>query len=193
MTSVLLPLLLAVQAAPSPQQPVLDLNVWPRSFVRYGEPVEVTVHTDRDGFLTVLRVDTHGRLHVLFPLDPNDDAFVQAGERVRVYERHGNQAFAAFERDGEGTVLAALSEDPYDFTEFTSGSRWSYAVMGVRYAGTNHVDAMLDFVRHVAGTDRFDQAVVRYWVSTHRRVGFNRGYWNASCFGYDGYSRFGAW
>lgn len=191
-SALLLPLLLAVQAAPS-DRPALRLDVWPQNFVRYGEPVRVTVRPERDGFLTVLRVDTHGRMFALFPVDPDDDAFVRAGERVYLHDRWGNQAFVAVERDGRGTVFAALSDRPYDFRDFSAGGLWSYQLTGVRYAGADHLAALLDLVEYMAKDGHFDYAVETYWVATRQLGFYPAGYLN-SCYGFSPYgfgSRYG--
>jgi hypothetical protein len=181
-SAMLLPLLLAVQAAPAAQP--LRVDIWPRNFVRYGELVDVAVTPERDGFLVVLRVDTYGRTQVLFPVDPTDDAFVRGGERVRLYSRAAQRGtFAAFERDGSGTVFAALSDEPYDFRDFMAGGYWATSLLGLRYAGGDEVASLLQIVTTMAGSDRFDYTVARYWVSTWMGRHAWRGLYSNACLG----------
>ena len=186
MTSTLVLTLLAAAAvqAPPTDEASVRLTVWPRSFVRYGEPVRVTVDSRRDGYLTVLRVDSYGRVHVLFPNDPDDDTFVEAGSAVTVRDRWGREAFAAFEGDGEGTVLAALAEERYEFSGYVARGRWSYSLMGIRHAGNDHVASLLQLVEEMAGSDRFQYDAVTYWVSRFQPGLFagHRGY--AACYNY---------
>ncbi|HEX9705646.1 MAG TPA: DUF4384 domain-containing protein [Gemmatimonadales bacterium] len=188
MTSTLLLTLLAAAAAAAQAPPTdassLRLTVWPRSFVRYGEPVRVTVDARRDGYLTVLRVDSHGRVHVLFPIDPHDDTFVEAEQTVTVRDRWGREAFAAFEGDGDGTVFAALAEESYDFSGYVARGRWSYALMGIRHAGDDHVASLVQLVEEMAGSDRFQYDFVAYTVTRFRPGIFagQRGY--AACYNY---------
>ncbi|PYP42727.1 MAG: hypothetical protein DMD43_01905 [Gemmatimonadetes bacterium] len=59
---------------------------------REGEAVRLQVDTDVDGYLLVLNYDTDGRVRVLFPLDPRDDAEVNAGRRYEVRDGDGRQA-----------------------------------------------------------------------------------------------------
>jgi hypothetical protein len=189
-SALLLPLVLAVQAVPA-DEPAIRLSVFPRTIVRYGAPVTVTAEPARDGFLTVLRVDTYDRVHILFPAYPGDDAFVRAGEIVHVRDPWGgNEAFIALERDGDGTVLAALSEEPYDFGEFASGRFWSNELTGLRYTGRDHTESLLELVESMAGQAPFDYAVASYWVAgrsfAYSRA--SRGY--GAC---DALSRFGFW
>jgi hypothetical protein len=167
MTVPLLVMLLVAAQEPVADQAALRLTVFPHTAVRYGEPVRVTVDAKRAGFLTVLRVDTHGRVHVVFPLNPGDDTYVEAGEVTTLHDER--EAFAAFERDGQGTVIAALADEPYDFGGYVSGGRWSYRLRGIRHAGSDHVGALLQLVAEVVRGDGFEHDHAGYWVTRLRR------------------------
>jgi hypothetical protein len=47
---------------------------------RRGDKAPVNIKLRDDGYLVVLPADADGRVRVLFPLDPGDDAFVRGGE-----------------------------------------------------------------------------------------------------------------
>jgi uncharacterized protein DUF4384 len=173
-SALLLPFVLAVQVA-STDDPALRLSVSPHTIWHYGEQVRVTVQPERDGFLLVLRVDTDGEVHPLFPLDADDDGFVRAGEALHLGGRPGNEAFVSFERDGRGTVFAALSE-----------GRWSYSLMDFRNVGTDQVASLLELVESMAGDNRYEYEVATYWVSA-RAFGYNSGRYG-SCYGFAGRS-----
>ncbi|MGH7701034.1 MAG: DUF4384 domain-containing protein, partial [Gemmatimonadales bacterium] len=184
-SAALLPLLFALQAPQGEEAVRLSLN--PRTFIRFGEPVRVSVQVARDGFLTVFRADTRGRMHVVFPVEPGDESFVRGGERFRIYGYGGREAFAAFEPEGEGTVLAALSDRPYDFGALSYGNRWSERLMGFDYAGfsrKSHVEALSRLVDELAGGAHVDYAVVTYRVWGHD--GFYRGRYLSqnACYGF---------
>ena len=49
-----------------------------------GSGVQVTVQPGADGYLLVLNADPDGRVRVLFPLDPTDDAFVKGGKKYQL-------------------------------------------------------------------------------------------------------------
>src|SRR5260370_7806369 len=51
---------------------------------RRGDKARVNVTVAEDGYLIVLRTDGEGRVRVLFPLDPSDDAFIRGGEPIEV-------------------------------------------------------------------------------------------------------------
>src|SRR6266496_6665244 len=59
-----------------------------------GERVRVYFRLDRDAFVTVFRVDTDGRVRVLFPREPWDDSYVRGGGEFEVEGRSASDAFA---------------------------------------------------------------------------------------------------
>src|SRR5207302_9359800 len=77
-----------------------------------GDKARVNVRLDDDGYVVVLRADPDGRLRVLFPLDPGDDASVRGGETIEVRGRGGHEAFSIDERGRSSRVPAARSATP---------------------------------------------------------------------------------
>src|SRR5438128_10133612 len=49
-----------------------------------GQGARVFFRTEADAYVTVLRVDTDGRVRVLFPLEPWDDNFARGGREYEV-------------------------------------------------------------------------------------------------------------
>ncbi|MCU0621229.1 MAG: DUF4384 domain-containing protein, partial [Gemmatimonadales bacterium] len=95
-----------------------------------GEGVAVTVTPEGDGYLVVLHADPDGRIRVLFPLDPTDDAFVRGGREYELRTRGGRrELFIADWQEGSGTVLAALSSDPFMAGGLTLNNHWDYRVL----------------------------------------------------------------
>src|ERR1700681_494788 len=60
-----------------------------------GGLVNVRVQTAEDGYLIVLRVDGDGRIRVVFPLDPDADAFVRGGKEYELRGRGDRSTFLA--------------------------------------------------------------------------------------------------
>ncbi|HEX3927390.1 MAG TPA: DUF4384 domain-containing protein, partial [Gemmatimonadales bacterium] len=58
-----------------------------------GQHVGVRVETRDDGYLIVFRVNADGQIQVLFPLDPDVDAFVRGGKEYEIRARDGQQSF----------------------------------------------------------------------------------------------------
>ena len=108
-------LALLLAASLTATDPPVPISVTLNQNGRYlpGSGVQVTVHPGADGYLLVLNADPDGRVRVLFPLDPTDDAFVKGGKSYQLESRGGrNSAFVVDWSSGSGTVFAALSRDP---------------------------------------------------------------------------------
>lgn len=82
------------------------IRLWMNSDRRYrpGDRVRLQVDAEADGYLLVLNYDTEGRVRVLFPLDPRDDAMVRAGRRYEVRDADAQEAFRAYGKDRKSVV-----------------------------------------------------------------------------------------
>lgn len=124
-----------------------------------GQRVRISVKVASDGFLLVLRADAHGRVRVLFPLDPSDTGVVRAGKEYDIRGRGERDGFMVDDRDGSGIVLAAVSKTPFTFQEFTRGVHWDYRALAARDSSADPEAALLDVVdRMAAGDYDYDQA-----------------------------------
>src|SRR2546429_8165348 len=130
-----------------------------------GDKARVNVRLADDGYVVVVRADADGRVRVLFPLDPGDDAFVRGGETIEVRGRGDREAFYIDEREGSGLVLAARSATPFKFDPFVRGDHWDCRVLDVRQSGDDKEVALADIVQRM--TDgHFDYDAVSYVVTT---------------------------
>lgn len=114
--------------------PHITLSIDNREFFHRGEDVHVRFTTDEDGYATVFRIDTDGRLRVLFPRDPWTDNFVRAARRYDVRDPYGRSA-GSFEVDdyaGLGYVFAVVSRDPFDYSPYVLNDHWDYRAMANR-------------------------------------------------------------
>ncbi len=132
-----------------------------------GDAVHINVRSDQDGYVTILRVDTDGRIRVLFPRDPWEDNFVRGG---REFELLGNQADDAFRVDdypGVGYLFAIVSPEPFVYDQIETGDHWDYrAIADVR--GDPYV-ALTDLAGRIVarGDSNWDYDVVPYYVERH--------------------------
>lgn len=123
---LLLPSLIIVAAAPAAlaaqlaAQRAPNVDVWferGNEFDR-GEPGRVMYTGDAGSYVTVLRVDTDGRLRIMSPDRPNGRSRYMGG-------RAGNAVpFQADPTQGVGYVFAVASRTPFDFRAYrgrTSG------------------------------------------------------------------------
>lgn len=154
---------------PMPEARVMEapppVRLWMNNDRRFreGDQARLQVDADVDGFLLVLHYDTDGRVQVLFPLDPRDDAFVRAGRRYEVRDEAGREAFLVG-GEGTGLIYTAIAQDPWRFDDVVSGGRWDYARLSIDPRSRNPEADLTDLVQRLAGSRGFDYDVLEYRV-----------------------------
>jgi hypothetical protein len=141
------------------------VRLWMSNDRRYreGDRVRVQVDADADGFLLVLNYDPTGRLRVLFPLDPRDDARIEAGRRYEVRSEGINAAFRAG-GDGTGFVYTAVAEEPWRFDEIVLADRWDVTRLELSGRADDPEPEITELVQRLAGPRGFDYDVMGYRV-----------------------------
>ena len=113
--------------------PQIALRITDRDVFARRDPVEAAFRADRDGYVTVLRIDTDGRVRVLFPADPADENFVAGGREVRVPNVYGydvDHVFAIDDYPGIGYIFAVVSLQPFDYRPYARNRHWDYERVG---------------------------------------------------------------
>ncbi len=164
MLHVILALGLAAKAGDPPVRVWLNQDDYQR-----GDRAKVYARALQDGYLVVLRADADGRVRVLYPLDPGDDNFVRGDNDLEIRGRGDREAFPVDESSGSGTVMAAISHDPFKFDMYVRGDHWDYRVLGEQRASDDREAGLLDVVRQMAGTAHFDYDVATYTVESPSR------------------------
>lgn len=165
------------------------VRLWMNNDRRYrpGDHARLQVDAEADGYLLVLHFDTEGRIRVLFPLDPRDDAAVRAGRRYEVRDLSGESAFRAY-GDGTGLIYTAISEDPWRFDQVTLADRWDYTHLEIDRSSANPESDITDMLQGIAGPRGFDYDVLGYRVYGESTYGYNNvAYPTARVFLYDSY------
>src|ERR1019366_2811174 len=129
-----------------------------------GGLVNVRVQTADDGYLIVFRVDGDGRIRVLFPLDPDLDAFVRGGREYELRGRADRSTFLADDRGGSGMVYAAISHEPYVVRDFSQNGHWDYDALRLRDSTTDAENDLTAIVARMTNRARFDYDAVGYRV-----------------------------
>src|SRR5712691_4801333 len=168
-------LLLLASPAPSPAAATAvrrddpPVQVWlDQGNYRRGDKAHVNLKLGEDGYLVVLRADADGRVRVLFPLDPGDEAFVRGGETRAIRGRGDREAFSIDEREGAGLVLAARSGAPFKFGEFVRGDHWDDRVLPAHGARDDKEQALLDIVHRMVPDGHFFFDEAAYTVASPR-------------------------
>jgi hypothetical protein len=136
-------------ATPAPQ--AAPIRVWIADssvYVRLRDP----------GYLTVLHVDPVGRVRVLFPVNPDDNAAAPSGTTFELAAPAGTE-------NGIGTIVAARTRRPLQVAGLRAGSSWDYND-GLLFQPTagNPLAALLDIADRMADGGRFDFDVTTYRI-----------------------------
>ena len=134
-----------------------------------GERVRVFFKLDRDAFVTVFRVDTDGRVRVLFPREPWDDNFARGGREFEVEGRSSDDAFSIDDYPGVGYLFAVAAADAFTYGAIESGDHWDYRVIADgRVRGDPYV-ALTDLAQRIVpdGYTDWDYDVISYNVEQH--------------------------
>jgi len=157
-----------VRPTPAISRPQIELwtNRGDAAVYTRGERVRVYFKLDRDAFVTVFRVDTDGRVRVLFPRDPWEDNFARGGREFEVEGRSADDAFSIDDYPGVGYLFAVASADAFVYDAIESGDHWDYrAIADGRVRGDPYV-AMTDLAERIVaeGYADWDYDVVSYNV-----------------------------
>src|SRR5882672_4951472 len=139
---------LATTAAPAAPK-AAPIRVWIADstvYVRLRDP----------GYLTVLHVDPVGRIRVLFPFNPDDDAAAPGAATFELAAPTGTEG-------GTGTILAARSRHPLQVAGLRAGPFWDYD-NGMLFQPTagDPLAALLDIADRMADARPFDFDVTTY-------------------------------
>jgi len=176
--------------------PVLpQVEVWTSQEVyRRGERAEVWFETTEDAYVTIVRIDTDGRLRVLFPRQPWHDNFVPGGRTTEIWSANqpDGHAFLVDDDPGQGYIFAIATSTPFEYGTFASGDHWDYRNIGYygRITGDPYVALgnLIDHIVPAAASQDYTYDVYPYYVDEryqyprflcydcHSYVGFR--YWD---------------
>ena len=139
-----------------------------------GQNARVYLRADRDAYVTLFRIDTDGRVRVIYPREPWEDNFVRGGHEFEVDGDHSEEAFEIDDYPGVGYVFVVAAADPFDYAPITSGDRWDYrAIAEGRVRGDPYV-ALTDLAQRIVptGYGEWDYDMAPYYVE--RRYDYPR-------------------
>ena len=131
---------------------------------RRGEGARVYLRVDEPSYVTVFRVDTDGRLRVLFPREPWADTYVRDEDRLEVTGSRGGRSFVVDDDPGVGYLFAIAAGEPFDFRDITRGDYWDYRLIdGGRIQGDPYV-RLTDLAARIAPDGDYDYDISPYYV-----------------------------
>lgn len=145
------------------------INVWVNREDAYqrGDRARVYFKADRDAYVTIVRIDTDGRVRILFPIDPWEDNWARADRTFEVLGRDDDEAFRVDDYPGVGYIFAIASTDEFNYDEIVRGDHWDYRnISDGRVRGDPYV-AVSDLAERIAREGDFDYDVSEYYVEKH--------------------------
>ena len=134
-----------------------------------GQGVRVHFRTEQDAYVTILRIDTDGRVRVLFPREPWEDNFARGGRDYEVSGRDSRDAFYIDDYPGVGYIFAVVASDAFVYDALASHDHWDYRVIADgRVHGDPYV-AVTDLAERIVppGYGDWDYDLAPYYVQRH--------------------------
>ncbi|HEX6105089.1 MAG TPA: DUF4384 domain-containing protein [Gemmatimonadales bacterium] len=154
------------QAAPAPRGPGARVAVWAdrEEPYRRGEGARVYIATEEPSHLAVFRIDTDGRIRVLFPREPWGETFVRDARTLEVSGARGGRSFMVDDYPGVGYLLAVASPQPFDFDDISRGDYWDYRLIDDgRLRGDPYV-LLADLAGRIAHGADYEYDITPYYV-----------------------------
>ena len=160
----------AVRSAHVPSPPGIRLWTSHGEVYRRGERVRIFFRTELDAYVTIFRVDTDGRVRVLFPREPWEDNYVRGGYTYDVPNYGQHDAFVVDDDPGVGYVFGVASADPFRYDPFSTSDHWDLSL--VAYGGRIHGDpyqSLVELVQRIIppGYADYDTHLLPYNVERH--------------------------
>jgi hypothetical protein len=131
---------------------------------RRGDGARVYLRAERPAHLAVFRVDTDGRIRVLFPGEPWGETYVGAARQFEVTGGRGGRSFIVDDDPGVGYLFAIASTRPLDFKDIARGDYWDYRLVdGGRIRGDPYV-ALAGLAERLAPGGDYDYDISPYYV-----------------------------
>ena len=134
-----------------------------------GQGVRVHFRTEQDAYVTILRIDTDGRVRVLFPREPWEDNFARGGRDYEVPGRDSRDAFYVDDYPGVGYIFAVVAGDAFVYDALESHDHWDYrAIADGRIHGDPYV-AVTDLAERILppAYGDWDYDLAPYYVQRH--------------------------
>lgn len=126
---------LALATAQSPEngrhQSAGSISVWAdrESVYRRGDRARIYFRTEEPAYVTVLRVDTDGRIRAVFPREPWGKTRVRGSQTLEVAASRDQRFFTVEDDPGIGYLFAIASPFPFEYDDVTRGDYWDFRVI----------------------------------------------------------------
>lgn len=136
---------------------------------RRGERVRIFFRTEQDAYVTIFRVDTDGRVRVLFPREPWEDNYVRGGYTYDVPNYGQHDAFVVDDDPGVGYMFGVASAEPFAYDPFTTSNHWDLQLVSDGRVHGDPYEALEELVQRIIppGYSDYDTHLLPYDVERH--------------------------
>ena len=172
----------------------LEARVWldrgDEPVLRRGEDVRVYYRTGEDAFAAIFRIDTDGRVSLIYPQHPDAADVVRGRRDYRLLFPHA-PAWRVDEDPGVGYLFIVASPEPLDFSRFPFDERygWDLSSVGEAVYSDPYV-AIDDYVAQIVPA--WDQVPYALDFVTYS-VGETHSYPRFLCYDCHAYQRYSSW
>jgi hypothetical protein len=137
---------------------------------RRGERVRVYFRTEADAYVALVRIDTDGRLRLLFPRFSSEDNYVAGGTTYQVQHADAEFAFAVDDDPGVGFIFAVAAAEPFDYEALQFSGRWDERLVSDGRVHSDPRSTLEEMVTELLppGYTDFDTHLVPYHVGVRR-------------------------
>ena len=171
------------------RQTAAPISVWAdrEQPYRRGEDVRVFFQAEEPGYVTILRVDTDGRIRTLYPREPWRQTEVRGKRTLEIADSRRRPSFVVEDGPGIGYLFAVISPYPFEYADITRGDYWDFRVVGNgRIRGDPYV-ALTDLARRISSRGSYRYDIAPYYVE--RRYQYPR----FACYDCHSYASYDEW
>jgi hypothetical protein len=145
-------------------QPQLDLEVWvdkgEGSAYHPGDDIKIYFQASRDCYVVIYNIDTRGYVHLLYPVDSEDDFYVEGGRTYRIPDRFDDYDLTVEGPEGLEYVQAVASFEAPDLPNFPGEYEYEGQVYAYRLDGEDPFEFMADVNAEIAPSDYASDACI---------------------------------
>ena len=119
-------------AVPGQRDQTPSIEVWmeQEGVLQPNDRVRVSFRSAFNAYLTVFRIDTDGRIQMLFPGTPWRNNWARADGTYEIKPGPSQHTFLVDDYPGQGFVFAVASATPFTFKAIVSGEEWDERSLG---------------------------------------------------------------
>ncbi len=134
--------------------------------MRRGDRMRVFYRTEHDAYVTIFRVDTDGRIHILFPRTPDEENYGYGGATYTVSSAGNGTAFYVDDYDGVGYLFGVASSAPFNYDGLFDDGRWDLHLISDGRVHGDPLSSLEDLAQRMLpeGFADYDTHLLPYYV-----------------------------